>query len=99
MIITDEARDLLKQLMEEEHKDCLTIEINDCACHSQLIVDFTWEANPTHIINGLPVKMSQQVAEKLSNTTINVKNGKLTFKDTNSCAGCNKDCQDCNGDC
>ncbi len=97
MVITDEARVILENMLKEEGKNTLTIdEIEET---NQLLID-TANMENVPLINGIAVKMNDAAMERLENVVLDAYNDTdLVFYYQGgchgNCAGCSSDCGGC----
>lgn len=106
MQISDSAKVILENMLEEEGKNCLTFFVQGHGCHSQLCMDFivVSEANQ---INGLNVEMNEETSRMLEDIILDANDGNLVIRSTapatgcGGCSGCASDegCGGCDGGC
>lgn len=101
MIITDNAKKIMLDVLEEDKKNVIRIEIIKQGCHGQLYLD-TIISNDFELINDVPVQISNDDRDYLDNVIFDTQNGNLTFRLANvtgcgSCGGCDDDngCEGC----
>ncbi|MBC3898739.1 hypothetical protein GH811_03815 [Acetobacterium malicum] len=91
MIITDEAKVVLAEMLKENGQDSLQASLQQGCCGTSLYFSFTnkkADEQPV-VINGINVLMEGEAVFKTNTVTIKVdSNGKLVVEDTNQSAGC-----------
>lgn len=98
MIITDEARKLMLEVLEEDKKNVIKIEVVSRGCHGQLYLD-TIISNDFELINEVPVQIDNTNKEYLNKIIFDVVNGNLTYRveGESGCGGCSGCSDGCNG--
>ena len=99
MIISDNAKNIMLNVLEEDKKNVIKIEIIKQGCHGQLYLD-TIISNDFELINDVPVQISNEDREYLDHVIFDEQDGNLTFRLDNvsgcgGCSGCNED-ESCN---
>lgn len=91
MIITDEAKVLLEEMLKENGHDSLQASLQQGCCGTSLYFAFTnkkADEQPV-IVNGINVLMEGEAVFKTNTVTIKVDPaGKLIIEDTNQSGGC-----------
>lgn len=91
MIITDEAKVVLADMLKENGQDSLQASLQQGCCGTSLYFSFTnkkADEQPV-IVNGINVLMEGEAVFKTNTVTIKVdSNDKLVVEDTNQSGGC-----------
>lgn len=91
MIITDEAKVVLEEMLKENGQDSLQASLQQGCCGTSLYFSFTnkkADEQPV-IVNGINVLMEGEAVFKTNTVTIKVdSNDKLVVEDTNQSGGC-----------
>lgn len=91
MIITDEAKVVLTEMLKENGQDSLQASLQQGCCGTSLYFSFAnkkADEQPVNV-NGINVLMEGEAVFKTSTVTIKVdSNGKLVVEDTNQSGGC-----------
>ena len=100
MIITDEAKKLMLEVLEEDKKNVIKVEVISRGCHGQLYLD-TIISNDFELINDVPVQIDNTSKEYLDKIIFDVVNGNLAYRvdgetGCGGCSGCSSDCGACN---
>lgn len=91
MIITDQAKVLLTQMLTENGHDSLQVALQQGCCGSSVYFTFTDQKdhNKPIIINGIPVVMDETIADRADTVTIETDDeGKLKVVDSAQKSGC-----------
>jgi len=96
MTITENAKAVLDEMLKNEGKDGLSFDLVGSGCQSQLMIDFIDEADCTGTVDGVLVKMNEEVKEFLADVILDERAGGLVFRVASSCGGCGGGC--CGGD-
>jgi len=91
MIITDEAKVVLEEMLKENGQDSLQASLQEGCCGTSLYFTFTnkKEDDQPVLINGINVLMEGEAVIKTNTVTIKVdSNGKLVVEDSAQASGC-----------
>lgn len=91
MIITDEAKVVLEEMLKENGQDSLQASLQQGCCGTSLYFTFTnkkADEQPV-VVNGINVLMEGEAVFKTNTVTIKVDyNGKLVVEDSAQASGC-----------
>jgi len=92
MIITDEAKEIIKIGLEANNCDCLTAALQQSCCGSSVsfsLASLTSE-DKAEIVNEIPVIMDEEIIKRVELVTLYAEDGELLFKDDapSSCSSC-----------
>lgn len=91
MIITDEAKVVLEEMLKENGQDSLQATLQQGCCGSSLYFTFTnknADDQPV-IVNGINVLMEGEAVLKTNTVTLKInEEGKLVVEDTAQASGC-----------
>ncbi|WP_353948709.1 hypothetical protein ABNN70_02760 [Sporolactobacillus sp. Y61] len=79
--VTDEAKEILSQSMEEHNCDCLRVDTQPGCCGVSLrfALDHKKSGEQPTPINGVPVIMNQETGQQTDSLTISVVDGSLVI--------------------
>lgn len=85
MIITDEARPLVLEALEQNNADSLEVAVLRSCCSSSWILGYRKlkEGDTPEIINGIPVIMDEEGKKWADNVTLEARDGELNLRDDN----------------
>ncbi|WP_286947801.1 hypothetical protein [Acetobacterium sp. UBA5834] len=91
MIITDEAKVVLEEMLKENGQDSLQATLQQGCCGSSLYFTFTNKKADDQpvIVNGINVLMDGEAVLKTNTVTLKInEEGKLVVEDTAQASGC-----------
>lgn len=92
MIITDDAKEILKKALAENKCDCLQATLKQAGCGKSVSFSLSNLMNDdkAQIINGIPVLMDEEILKKVEQVTLYTEDGELLFHDDapSSCSSC-----------
>ncbi|MCF0106832.1 MAG: hypothetical protein HUJ53_08730 [Holdemanella sp.] len=97
MQITDNARDVLKAMLEEKNMNAIVFASTGEGMNTQITMDIAAVSEPDMIINGLNVMMDHQTFVLLQDIGLDYTQGSLVLYNLNagSCGcGCGSSCGD-----
>lgn len=103
MQITDSAKTIILEMLEEEQKNGVTFFTEGQGCQTRLVMDYIAVTDgPT--INGIFVDMSEETSRLLEDIILDARDGRLVIRSNapasgcGGCSGCGSD-SGCGGDC
>ena len=92
MIITDEAKEIIKKGFEDNNCDCLTTMQKQSCCGSSVSFSLgtLTSEDKAEMVNGIPVIMDEEILKRVELVTLYAEDGELLFKDDapSSCSSC-----------
>ncbi|MEL7659732.1 hypothetical protein [Acetobacterium wieringae] len=91
MIITDEAKVVLEEMLKENGQDSLQATLQQGCCGSSLYFTFTNKKADDQpvLVNGINVLMEGEAVLKTNTVTLKInEEGKLVVEDTAQASGC-----------
>ncbi|MDD7281906.1 MAG: hypothetical protein PUH10_07980 [Erysipelotrichaceae bacterium] len=95
MKITDSAKVILEQILDQENKNCITFFTQGEGCQTRLCMDCIVVTDAMQN-NGLYVDMSEETARLLEDITLDAEDGNLVITSMHSCGS---SCSSCSGGC
>lgn len=94
MQITDNAKVVLEQMLNEEGKNAVVFMIQGEGPNTQLAMDFAMVNEPDMIINGINVQMDYQTFVMLQDIILDFREGRLLIMNAapSPCGGCGGGC-------
>jgi Fe-S cluster assembly iron-binding protein IscA len=88
MVITDEAKKIIMEVLKESNCDCLKVVLEKSCCGTSLNFGLTrLEPNDISIsINGISVLMDAETESRVEMITLAVEDGDLVIQDNTACA-------------
>lgn len=96
MQITDSAKVLLEQMLEEEKQNCIQFFLQDAGCHKRLCMNFI-SVSEGNQINGIYVEMDNETSYMLQEIILDAQDGSLMIASTAPAGGCGSGCGGCGG--
>lgn len=89
MKITNEAKKMLKEVLDSNNSDCLKVTLQKSCCGTSLVFNLAkLEEGDEHVsINDIPVLMEDDAKKRAEAVTITVENEKLKILDEEA-SGC-----------